>query len=74
MKKTLFSTIALTILSTSCAVAGPLPTTKRVPQPNGTTVEVRQIVNHPSQRSGSILSKLIITRDANGRIISVKRS
>ena len=39
---------------------------------SGTTTEVRY-VTPPSNRKGKTVSKLIITRDANGRIISVKR-
>jgi hypothetical protein len=37
-----------------------------------TTTEVRY-VSAPPNRKGARVSKLIITRDANGKIISVKR-
>jgi len=73
MKKMLLTLVALTLASASCATAGPAKSNSVTPQKDGTTVEIRQVLNHPAQRSGSILSKLIITRDANGKIISVRR-
>lgn len=39
---------------------------------NGTTTEVRHVTNM-SNRKGAKVSKVVITRDASGRIISVKR-
>ena len=73
MTKLLLTLAAITLTATSCATAGTARAGQVTTQKDGTTVEVRRVINHPSQRSGSIFSKLYITRDASGKIISVKR-
>lgn len=40
--------------------------------PSGTTTEVRY-TSSPSSQKGPRLTKVVITRDSSGRIISVKR-
>jgi hypothetical protein len=73
MKSILLTLVALTLTNASCAIAGPYKKAYITTQKDGTTIETRYILNHPAQRSGTILSKLLITRDANGKIISVRR-
>jgi predicted methyltransferase len=72
MTKTLLALAALTLTATSCAFAG-TPQRSAAPAVNdGTTREVRYVSN-AGLRKGETVSKLIITRDASGKIISVKR-
>lgn len=76
MRKTNFikSSIVIAFMaagSTACSFAEHGRST--TPGVNGTTVEVRYVANSPN-RKASKPSKLIITRDSNGKVISVKRS
>ncbi len=73
MKKALLTLAILGLIASPSAFAAehrgasaPTPTV------SGNTTEVRY-VSVPSNRRGAKVSKLVITRDATGRIISVKR-
>lgn len=73
--KCLLPLLFLSLLSTPLLSAEPRPAPANPSPPpaaEATTTEVRY-VSAPSHRKGSKVSKLIITRDANGKIISVKR-
>jgi len=73
MIKSLLPLLILPLLSTLSLGAEPRPAPPSPPPAaEATTVEVRY-VSAPSNRKGAKVSKLIITRDANGKIISVKR-
>ena len=71
MKKALF-TLALIGLASTSSLSASDHRGAAAPSMNGTTTEVRY-VSAPSHRKGKPVDKLIITRDASGRIISVKR-
>ncbi len=70
MKKHLFALAIFGLASvTSASAVEPRGTSQ--PVMSGTTTEVRYTRNLNSK--GSKITKLVITRDASGRIISVKR-
>lgn len=74
MKKTLL-TLAVIVLASASSVSASEPQRRASSDAasiSGATTEVRYVSN-PSNRRGTKVSKLIITRDATGRIISVKR-
>ena len=72
MKTTLIAPVVTGILAlsglTSVAHAGSASPASS----GGTTTEVRYVAN-TNHKGGGPVTKIIITRDANGRIISVKR-
>lgn len=72
--KRLLPLLILPLLSTTSLSAEPKPANPAPPPAaeTATTTEVRY-VSAPPHRKGAKVSKLIITRDANGKIISVKR-
>jgi len=67
-----FTFLANAAFATEPRPANPAPAPAPAPAAAATTTEIRY-VSAPSNRKGSKVSKLIITRDANGKIISVKR-
>ena len=71
MTKTLLTLAAITLTATSCTFAAE-PRGTTAPAANGTTQEVRYVSNAGVRKDGTV-SKLIITRDASGKIVSVKR-
>ena len=74
MKKALL-TIALLSLALTPAVSAAEPSSSKTGitrNADGTTTEVRYVSN-AGQRKGKTVSKIIITRNSNGKIISVKR-
>ena len=71
MKKALL-TLAVIGLASASSVSASVHRGSSSTAMSGTTTEVRY-VSSPSHRKGKPVSKLIITRDASGRIISVKR-
>jgi hypothetical protein len=72
MKKTLLTLAAITQTATSTSFAGESRGTSAPAAQNGTTQEVRYVSN-AGLRKGETVSKIVITRDASGKIISVKR-
>jgi hypothetical protein len=73
MTKNLLALAVLALTATSCTFAGDARgTAAPAVASNGTTKEVRYVSN-AGLRKGETVSKLIITRDANGKIVSVKR-
>lgn len=70
--KTLLTLAAITLTATSCSFAGESRGTAAPTAQSGTTQEVRYVSN-AGLRKGETVSKLVITRDASGKIISVKR-
>jgi hypothetical protein len=71
MFKNFIPILILTLVASTASAAEPRPATP-TPTAETTTTEVRY-VSAPGHRKGAKVSKLIITRDANGKIISVKR-
>jgi hypothetical protein len=73
MFKKLIPLLSFTFLANAAFATEPRPANPApAPAAAATTTEIRY-VSAPSNRKGSKVSKLIITRDANGKIISVKR-
>lgn len=70
MIKSILALAVLTLAATSCSFAG--EPRRSAPAADGTTKEVRYVSN-AGLRKGETVSKLVITRDASGKIISVKR-
>jgi len=70
--KTLLTIAVVTFVATSSALAANHERSSQPAQVSGHTTEVRYTAG-PSIRKASKPTKLIITRDANGKIISVKR-
>lgn len=72
MTKTLLALATVILTSTSGSFAAEHRGNLEPKVNNGTTKEVRYVSN-AGLRKGATVSKLIITRDASGKIISVKR-
>lgn len=70
MTKVLLTLAAISLTATSSAFAGETRGPAATSFSNGNTTEVRYVSN---PRKGSPVSKLVITRDASGKIVSVKR-
>ena len=72
MKKALLSIAAIALTITPAAFAGHAPGHSAPTLSAGGTTEVRY-TSTSGLRKGSTVSKLTITRDSAGRIVSVKR-
>jgi hypothetical protein len=74
MKKSLITLAVLSLaLAPVISVAEPAPAGSQITRnADGTTTEVRHVTSS-GQRKGKTTSKIVITRDSAGKIISVKR-